>query len=131
MHARYQPEFKGHIVLIGPIGSGNTTIAEIVAEKLGIELLDRDLQDRHLRALGWTEEEQSRISSGKGVAASLEYLARFSVPLLERLADSVRRQSLLDQNGLWAKRCLPVKGRRQELVSCPRNSLNNSCRFAH
>ena len=50
MHARHQPEFKGHIVLIGPIGSGKTTIAEIVAEKLGIELLNTDLQDRHLRA---------------------------------------------------------------------------------
>lgn len=77
--------FAGHIVLAGPIGVGKTPIAEIIAERLGIEHILLDAADECRRKVGWREEEYLRLLSQFGYLAAFTYNARFSVPLIQCL----------------------------------------------
>ena len=77
--------FCGHIVLIGPIGVGKTTLAEMISAQLGIPHLNFDLLDEEREPLGFRGDDEFHARE-KGRLQQMRYLARFTVPLVKRLA---------------------------------------------
>jgi len=80
----------GTIVLIGPISAGKSTVAQALAEKLGIPRYSMDdLRWAYYNEIGYDEAEVSRIAhSENGIADVLHYWKPFEAHAVERvLAD--------------------------------------------
>ena len=77
------------IILIGPMSAGKTTIAPLLAEKLGLEhcALDEVRWD-YYNEIGYDEAEVARISKAEGLMGRLRYWKPFEAHSVERvLAD--------------------------------------------
>lgn len=76
--------FQGHIVLIGPMGVGKTTVAELISARLGIPHLNLDLLNEDRFPLGFRYDDEFRARQ-QGKLQHLRYLGRFTAPLVKRL----------------------------------------------
>ncbi len=74
------------IILIGPMGAGKTTIASLLAQKLGIlhHELDARRWDYYLE-LGYDEAYATQIRATKGFATLYQYWKPFEIHAVERI----------------------------------------------
>ncbi|MBN1581813.1 MAG: AAA family ATPase [Anaerolineae bacterium] len=74
------------IVLIGPMSVGKSTIAQLLAERLGIERVSLDdLRWDYYDEIGYDREKGSRIVDNEGIGALLKYWKPFEVYAVERV----------------------------------------------
>ncbi|MFO7167040.1 MAG: shikimate kinase [Chloroflexota bacterium] len=74
------------VVLIGPIGTGKSTVGKLLAERLGRQQLAVDkVRWEYYKEIGWSEEEQRRIAEQGGAEAMLDYWKPFEVHAVERI----------------------------------------------
>ena len=76
-----------NIILIGPMMAGKSTIAPILAERLGVERIEMDgVRWDYYKEIGYDEAEVSRISnSEEGVFGRLRYWKPFEAHAVERV----------------------------------------------
>ncbi len=76
---------QGPVVLIGPLGVGKSTIANLLAPKLGMDRCSYDaVKIEYLTEAGLVLEEARRIRDEEGVYAMYLYTNQFEVRALER-----------------------------------------------
>jgi len=74
------------IILLGPMCAGKSTIAEILAERLGIKRYELDsLRQAYYDEIGYNEELASKIANGdEGMMGLIKYWKPFEVHAVER-----------------------------------------------
>jgi shikimate kinase len=74
------------IILIGPVGVGKTTAAQLLAERLSLPYLALDeLRWSYFQEIGFDPERQRQLGATQGIAAVLAYWEPFEVHALERV----------------------------------------------
>ena len=82
---------RPEIILIGPIGAGKTTQAQLLGEKLGLPRRSMDLlRWPYMREVGWDEATEKRIQAVEGWRGVFAYRKPFEAHLVERLLDEER-----------------------------------------
>lgn len=74
------------IILIGPMCAGKSTIAKMLAERLGMERYELDsLRDGYYNEIGYDRELASKIANGKeGMMGLIKYWKPFEAYAVER-----------------------------------------------
>jgi shikimate kinase len=76
----------GHIVLIGPIGVGKSTVASLVAAQLGRPAVELDdIRSEFFETLGYDERKANLIAERDGVIALTNYWKPFEILLVEHV----------------------------------------------
>jgi shikimate kinase len=78
------------ILLIGPLGAGKTTVAQLLAERLGLPFCSVDqVRDAYYKNLGYDQTFASRIAtSDQGIQGVLRYSKPFEAKMIQQvLAD--------------------------------------------
>src|SRR5579872_4693005 len=76
----------GNIILIGPIGAGKSTIAKLVAEKLGWEQCAMDAaRFRYYQEIGYDESAAREIEAREGFAGLYRYWKPFEAYAVARM----------------------------------------------
>jgi adenylate kinase family enzyme len=72
------------IILIGPLGAGKSTVANLLAQKLSLPLCSVDeVRWAYYDEFGYDRELASRIAAEQGVRAQLLYSKPFEVQVVE------------------------------------------------
>lgn len=75
-----------HVVLIGAIGVGKSTVAPLVAERLGREVVDLDdLRGEFYATLDYDNAHADELAQRDGVLALLQYWKPFELALVEHV----------------------------------------------
>jgi shikimate kinase len=87
------------IILIGPVGVGKTTTAQLLAERLSLPYLALDeLRWSYFQEIGYDHERQQQLGATGGIAAVLAYWEPFEVHALERVLTD-HQAGVLDVGG--------------------------------
>ena len=78
---------KRSIILIGPMSAGKSTIAQLLAEQLGLPLIELDeIRWDYFEEIGYDPEKvKAMMKEGGGYAEMFEYWKPFEVHALERV----------------------------------------------
>jgi hypothetical protein len=77
---------KTDIILIGPVGTGKSTLGKLLAEKLGLPQCSMDdLRWDYYKEIGFSEEEQNQILEKEGFIGMARYWKPFEAHAVERL----------------------------------------------
>jgi hypothetical protein len=90
--AAIDPE-DSHVVLIGPIRTGKSTVGRLLAARLGRSQVSMDnVRWDYYKEIGWSEEVQNEIGNREGFAGISRYWKPFEIHAIERLlADHLSR----------------------------------------
>ncbi|BAY85339.1 shikimate kinase [Calothrix parasitica NIES-267] len=74
------------IILIGPEGTGKSTIGKLLSQKLNLPQVSMDeIRWEYYKEIGWDADTQKQIREQKGFAGVYRYWKRFLIYSLERL----------------------------------------------
>jgi shikimate kinase len=74
------------VILIGPINTGKSTIADLLSERLSRKRAELDMvRWDYYREIGFSKEEQDRIYKSEGMPGILRYWKPFEIHSVERI----------------------------------------------
>ena len=74
------------IILIGPIGTGKSTIGKLLSQKLNLSQVSMDeMRLEYYKEIGWDADTQKQIREQQGFAGVYRYWKRFEIYAVERL----------------------------------------------
>jgi len=79
------------VVLIGPIGTGKSTVAALLAERMGVPRhpMDDD-RWRYYEEIGYSKETEKTLREGEGFSALARYWKPFEAHAVERILEEHR-----------------------------------------
>lgn len=89
-----------NIILIGPVGVGKSTVAEILSKKINLPQISMDkLRLDYYRELGYDEEFRKFISEKEGFAGVIRYWKVFDAYSVERIIQDYPKRCIIDMGG--------------------------------
>ena len=77
---------RNEIILIGPIGTGKSTIGDLISKALGIPQVSMDdIRFEYYKEIGYDEEYAAELRREKGFPALIAYWKPFEAHAVERL----------------------------------------------
>lgn len=128
------------IILIGPMGAGKSTVAELLAEKLDLPGYPMDeLRWAYYQEIGYDQEKVSEISKAEGLAGVIRYWKPFEAYAVERiLADHSRGvidfgagHSVYEDEALFARVQQVLAPYANVILLLPSPDLDESARILH